>query len=148
MLALEIAKQIVDEFTESELNYSVNSIEEEKKILTKLKREGLLKNFRWMYYHPMDNKEATSKREIANSNNSNDKAKKKGTIIENLFGKGIGGSQSAVTDKKEDDTDKVDYSYPDLNNCFYQRLKSMETLYSIIGKKEEEKAKKEENDIR
>ena len=50
----------------------------------------------------MDNKEATSKREIANSNNSNDKAKKKGTIIENLFGKGIGGSQSAVTDKKED----------------------------------------------
>ena len=56
-----------------------------------------------MYYHPMDNKEATSKREIANSNNSNDKAKKKGTIIENLFGKGIGGSQSAVTDKKEDD---------------------------------------------
>ena len=100
-----------------------------------------------MYYHPMDNKEATSKREIANSNNSNDKAKKKGTIIENLFGKGIGGSQSAVTDKKEDDTDKVDYSYPDLNNCFYQRFKLMETLYSIIGKKEEEKAKKEENDI-
>ena len=77
----------------------------------------------------MDNKEATSKREIANSNNSNDKAKKKGTIIENLFGKGIGGSQSAVTDKKEDDTDKVDYSYPDLNNCFYQRFKLMETLY-------------------
>ena len=38
MLALEIAKQIVDEFTESELNYGVNSIEEEKKILTKLKR--------------------------------------------------------------------------------------------------------------
>ena len=83
----------------------------------------------------MDNKEATSKREIANSNNSNDKAKKKGTIIENLFGKGIGGYQSAVTDKKEDDNDKVDYSY-------------QETLYSIIGKKEEEKAKKEENDIR
>ena len=96
----------------------------------------------------MDNKEATSKREIASSNNSNDKAKKKGTIIENLFGKGIGGSQSAVTDKKEDDTDKVDYSYPDLNNCFYLRFKLMETLYSIIGKKEEEKAKKEENDIR
>ena len=45
MLALEIAKQIVDEFTESELNYGVNSIEEEKKILIKLKREGLLKKF-------------------------------------------------------------------------------------------------------
>ena len=42
----------------------------------------------------------------------------------------------------------LDYFYPDLNNCFYQRFKLMETLYSIIGKKEEEKAKKEENDIR
>ena len=45
MLDLEIAKQIVDEFTESELNYGVYSIEEEKKILTKLKREGLFKKF-------------------------------------------------------------------------------------------------------
>lgn len=52
MLALEIAKQIVDEFTESELNYGVNSIEEEKKILTKLKREGLLKKFQT--YHLSD----------------------------------------------------------------------------------------------
>ena len=52
MLVLEVAKQIVDEFTESELNYGVNSIEEEKKILTKLKREGLLKKFQT--YDPSD----------------------------------------------------------------------------------------------
>lgn len=98
----------------------------------------------WLHYHPMDNKEGTGKRESVSSNKSNERTKKKGNIIENFFGKT--GAQSDGNDKIEEE-DKAEYAYPDLNNRFYQRFCLMESLYSVLEKKQEDpEEKNEENE--
>ena len=50
-------------------------------------------------------------------------------------------AQSDGNDKIEEE-DKAEYAYPDLNNCFYQRFCLMETLYSVLEKKQEDPEEK------
>ena len=64
------------------------------------------------------------------NSNSSEQTKKK-SFFSGLLGKG---GQNREENKEED----VDFSYSELNNCFYQRYNLIQKLYYLTQKKREE----------
>ena len=108
----------------------------------------------WIYYHPMiiEKKEDASKRESVNSRNSNEQKKKTNKFLAFLrLNKGESQNEEEKEKKEEKEEEKEkkeDFSYPSLNNCFYQRFSLIQELFSILAKTKEEKEleENEEND--